>query len=98
HTRGRQSVDQIDIRSWELRQELPCIGVHGIQKTPLALGKQEVKRECALATATHAGDDDELSARNGYSEVLEIVFAGALYADRDGVCDGVQFVQHGVKV
>jgi len=45
----RYSRDQINIGPDELLDKLPGVGVHRIEKTPLAFGKKKIERQCALA-------------------------------------------------
>ena len=67
--------DEIHVRTGQLLHELPGIDVHRIEKTPLPLRKQQIKRQRTLARAAHARDDDKLPA--GYRErhILEIVLS-----------------------
>ena len=79
--RGRNARDEIDVRAGHLLGELPGVGVHRIEETPLTLGKQEIERERAFSRTAHAGDDDEFAARNRNRKVLQIVFARAVDAN-----------------
>ena len=57
---GRNAGDQIHLRAGQLLDELAGIEVHRVQKSPLPLGKEQVKGQRALAGAADAGDHDEL--------------------------------------
>jgi hypothetical protein len=83
---GWDSDYSIDIGPRELLDELPGVGVHRIEKAPLALRKQQIKGKRAFARATHAGDHNEAAARDLERDVLEVVFARAM--DADGVGEG----------
>ena len=84
--RRRNARDEVHVRARHLFHKLARVGVHRIEETPLALGKNQVKCQRAFARAAHAGDDDELAARNDGGEVLQIVLARAM--DADGVGGG----------
>ena len=78
---GGNAGDQIDFGPGQLLDELTGIDIHRIQETPLPLGKKKIKRQCALPRTAHPGDDDELIARNGQGNILEIVLARAMNGD-----------------
>ena len=46
---GRYSRDQINVGPDELLDKLPRVGVHRIEKAPLAFGKKKIERQRALA-------------------------------------------------
>lgn len=97
--RGGDARDQVYLGTGKLLHELPGIGVHGIQKAPLPLGKEDVKRQRALAGSAHAGEHHELPPRNRHREILEVMLACALDEDallsrRRHVC----FVQHSQSI
>ena len=77
----RQAFDQIDIRLFELLDELPRVGRHAVEKAALAFGKENIEGEGRFAGAAQAGDDHHLVARNIERDVLEIVLARAVNAD-----------------
>jgi hypothetical protein len=83
---GRDSEYLIDVGPGELFDELPGVGVHRIEESPLAFREQEIKGKRAFARAAHTGDHDESTTRNVERDVLEIVFARAL--DANGVGNG----------
>ena len=60
----RQAADQIDIRFFELLDELPRIRRHAVEKPALSFGEQDVERERRFAGAAQPGDDDHLVARD----------------------------------
>ncbi len=69
----REALDRVEVRLLHLFQELPGVGREGLHVAPLALGEDRVERERGLPRAGHAGDDDELVARQVQRNVLEIV-------------------------
>ncbi len=81
HTR-RQTGDKIDIGFFELLDELPRVGRHAVEKSALSFGEQNVERECRFSRAAQSRDHDHLVARNFDVDVLEIVLARAVNADR----------------
>ncbi len=92
----RNSGDETDVRPRHLFHKLPRVGIHRIEKSPLAFGKNQVKRERAFARTAHAGHNHKLSARNDDREIFQIVLARAM--DGDGVGSGAGLwvgVQHG---
>ena len=62
--RGGQAFNQIDIRFLELFDELPRIRRHAVEKTALALGKENVESQRRFAGSAQAGNDDQLVPRN----------------------------------
>ena len=81
-TRRREAFDQIDIRFFQLLDELPRIGRHAVEKTALAFGEKEIEGDGRFARAAQAGDDDHLVARNSERDVLEVMLARAVDGDR----------------
>ena len=73
--------DQIHLRPGQLLDELPGIDIHRIQEPALAFGKEQIKGQRAFARPTQTGDNDELIARDGQGNILEIVFARAMDGD-----------------
>ena len=65
----------------KLLDELPGIDVHRIQEPPLPLGKEQVKRQRALARAADAGDHHELAPRHRQREILQVVLPRAVDGD-----------------
>ena len=80
---GRHAFDQIDIRLFQLLDELPRVGRHAVEKTALPFGKKNIEREGRFARTAQAGDDHHLVARNIERDVLQVVLARAV--DADGV-------------
>jgi len=81
--RWRDAGNQVHVRPGQLLHELPGIDIHRVQKTPLPLGKEQVKRQRALARPAHAGDDDKLAPRHSEGHILQVVLPRAV--DRDGL-------------
>ena len=81
----RQAVDLVDVRLLHHLQELAGVGRQALDVAALALGVDGVEGERRLARAGQAGEDDELVARDGDVDVLEIVLARAADGDGAGV-------------
>jgi len=64
--------------------ELPRIGIQGLEIAPLTLCKQNVERQTALAAAGNAGDHRELVATQLHVDILEVVLSGAVDLDAVG--------------
>ena len=79
--RRRQPLDRIDLRLGALGQKLAGIGRQRLHVAPAPLGIQHVERQRRFPRPGHAGHDDELVARNGNGNVLEIVLARATNDD-----------------
>ncbi len=79
--RRRQTFDQVDVGLLHQLQELPRVRRQRLDVAPLAFGVQRVERERRLAGARQAGDDDQLLARQVEIDVLQVVRAGAAYAN-----------------
>ena len=77
----RQAVDEIDVRLFQLPDEPLREGGHRRQQAPLPFGIDRVEGERRLAGPAHAGDDDQLVARNLDVDVLQVVLAGAVNLD-----------------
>ena len=73
----------VDVGLLHLPEELARVGGERLDVAALALGEDGVEGEAALAGAGEAGDDDELVARDGDVDVLEVVLARA--ADDDAI-------------
>ena len=74
---GRQAVDLVDVRLLHHLEELPRVGRQALDVAALALGVDRVEGERGFARAGQAGEHDELVARDGDVDVLEIVLARA---------------------
>ena len=77
----RQTSNKIDIRFFQLFDELPRVGRHRIEKPPLALGEQNVERERRFPRAAESGDHDHLVAWNFDVDVLQVVLTRAMDGD-----------------
>src|SRR5262249_11046651 len=77
----RQAGEVIDVGLLELAEELPGVAGEGRDVAGLPLRVERVERQGRLARAAHAGEDDELVARQVEVDVAEVVLAGA--ADDD---------------
>ena len=62
--------DQIHIWPRQLLHKLSRVRIHGIQKTPLPLRKQKIKRECAFARTAYPRNHNELVPRNFQRNIL----------------------------
>ena len=83
---GRYAEDRIDVGAGSGLDELPGIGIEGLEIAALSFGKQDVECQRALAAARDAGDDGELIAPQTDVDILEIVLARA--ANFDGLRRG----------
>ena len=82
--RRRESLDRVDVRLVHLAQELAGVRGEALDVPTLALRVEGVEGEGRLSGPAHAGDDDELPAREVDRDVLEIVLTSAADADRVG--------------
>ena len=78
--RGRNAEDRIHVGPGGRLHELPRVGVQRFEITALALGKQDVESERALAAAADACDHAELVPRDRDVNVLEVMLAGMVDA------------------
>ena len=78
----RKTIDQIDVRLFQLLHELPGVGRHAIEKPALAFREKDVERQSGFARAAETSDYYHLIARNAHVDVLEVVLACAM--DFDG--------------
>ncbi|MNY05432.1 hypothetical protein D3C86_1381550 [compost metagenome] len=74
--RRRQPLDGVDVGLLHHRQELAGVGGQRFHVAALALGVQGVEGQRRLARAGQAGDHDQLVARQGQVDVLQVVGAG----------------------
>ena len=77
----RQTVDEIDVRLFQLADEAFRKRRHRRQQAPLPFGIDRVEGERRLAGAAHAGDDDQLVARNFHVDILQVVLARPVNLD-----------------
>ena len=80
--RRREAVDLVDVRLLHHFEELAGIGRERLDIAPLPLGVDGVEGERGLARAREPGEHDQLVARNGEIDVLEVVLARAADHDR----------------
>ena len=84
-----QPFDEVHVGFFELLHELPRVGRHAVEKTPLAFREEDVEGERRFARTAQARDDDHLAARQVEREVLQIVFPRAAHADGRGSRSGL---------
>ena len=90
--RGREALDQVDIRFFHQLEELACVGRQRFDVAPLTFRIQRVERERRFTRAGQARDHHETVPRQVEADVLEVV--GARPADADCVC-GIGAVRAG---
>ena len=86
--RRLQALDQVDIRTFHLVQELPRVDRQAFQVLPLAFGVQRVERQAALARTAGTGNHHQLIPRDIDVHVLQVVHARAADPDRFLGIDG----------
>ena len=79
--RRRESCDQVDVRLFQLLDELPRVRRHAVEEAALTFRKKEIESDRRFARAAQAGDHDHLIARDRERDVLEVMLARAV--DRD---------------
>ena len=77
--RGRETVDEIDVRLLHLLEKLARVGRQRLDITPLPFGVNRVEGERRFSRARQPGNDRELVARNIDVDIAKIVNAGAAY-------------------
>ena len=77
-----EAEDEIDVGLGDLRDEPLGERRQRFHVAALPLGVDRVERQARLARAGQAGDDDQRVARDLQRDVLQVVNAGALDADR----------------
>ncbi len=82
----REPIDEIDIGLLELGDILARVGRERLEEAPLALGIDRLERQRRLARAAQPGQDHQLLARDLDVDILEVILAGALDADRVSHC------------
>ena len=80
--RGRQSFDRIDFGHADLLDQAPRIRRDRFEVAPLRFGVKRAECQRRFARARHAGEHHQRIARNLHVDVLQIVLAGAAYADK----------------
>ena len=86
---GRQAVDLVDVRLLHHLEELAGVGRKRLDIAPLAFGVDRVEGERRLARAGEAGEHDQLVARDGQIDVLQVVLARAAHDDRPAAEQGL---------
>src|SRR5688572_6665054 len=79
--RGREALDEVDVRLLHLTQELPRVRRKRLDIAALAFGVDRVERERRLPRSGEAGDDHHLVPRDLDVDVLEVVLARTLDVD-----------------
>ena len=74
--RGRQALDEVDVRLVHLAEELAGVRRQRLDVAPLALGEDRVEGEARLARARETREDDEGVAGQVERDVLEVVLPG----------------------
>ena len=82
--RRLQAFDQVDVRAFQLVQELPGVDRQAFDVLPLPLGEQRVEGQRALARAAGAGDHDQAIAGQVDVDISQVVDPGAANADGFG--------------
>ena len=72
---GLKSLDVVDVGLLHLPEELPRVRAQRLDVAPLPLRIHGVEGERRLATTRQPRDHDELVARQGQVDVLEVVLA-----------------------
>ena len=72
---GREALDEINLGLFHLLEELARVGGKAFDVAALALGVERVEGERGLARPADARHHDELVAREGERDVLEIMLA-----------------------
>jgi hypothetical protein len=65
----------VDVGLLELFRELAGVGRHRIEEAALSFREDDVEGEGRLAGTAQAGDNNELVARDGEVDVLEVVLS-----------------------
>ena len=86
--RRRQAVDLIDVRLLHHFQELARVGRERLDVAALALGVDRVEGERGFSGAREAREHDQLVARDGEIDVLEVMLARAADHDRPAAEEG----------
>src|SRR5215510_6011206 len=78
---GREAFDRVDVRLFELFEELPRVSRERLDVAALALGVNSVEGERGFAGATQAGNDRQTVARYHQIDVFQVVLARAAHSD-----------------
>ena len=79
---GRKTVDTVEVGLVHLPEELARIGRKAFDVATLAFGIDGIEGQARLSASRQSGDHDQLVARDGRVDVLQIVLASAAYDDR----------------
>ena len=76
-----QAADQVHIRPFDTTEELPRIGIEGLDVPALSFGVYGVEGQGALATPAQSGDHHQAVAGNTHIDVLQVVHPGPQHFD-----------------
>ena len=79
--RGREPLDEVDVRLVHLAEELARVGGQGLDVAALPLGVDRVEREARLPRAGEPGEDRQPIARDPEVDVLEVVLPGPTHGE-----------------
>ena len=85
--RGAEPLDEVDVGSVDLPEELAGVRAQRLDVAALALGEDRVEGEAGLSGAAEAREDDERITRDVEVDVLEIVHAGTADTEFSGAGD-----------
>src|ERR1700757_3255664 len=74
----RQPIHQVNIRFFQLFDELAGIWRHAVEESALAFGKKNVECERRFPRTAKTGDHHHLIAWNTDIDVLQVMLAGAV--------------------
>ena len=85
--RRAQPLDEVDVRSVDLTEELPRVGAQRFDVATLPFGEDRVERETGLPRSGQTGEHDERVAWDVDVDVLEIVDAGTANTEFSWGCN-----------
>ena len=85
--RGAEALDEVDVGSVDLTEELASVRAQRLDVAALALREDRVEREAGLSGTAEAGEDDEGITRDVDVDVLQIVHAGTADTEFSGAGD-----------
>ncbi|TWH23479.1 hypothetical protein L618_001200000260 [Rhodococcus rhodochrous J45] len=88
--RGRQALDEVDVRLVHLSEELASVGRQRLDVAPLPLGEDGVEREARLARTRQSGENDQTVARQVQVDTTQVVFPGSTHDQ--AVCHATSFL------
>ena len=74
--------DKVHVWPRKLLDELPGINIHRIEEPSLPFGKQQIKRQRALARTANTSDDNQATPGNLERKIFEIMLSRAVNGDR----------------